>query len=87
MMPDWLVATTTWCLASTAVHGAAVMAAFAITSSVGLGVYPALWSTHMSGARASAWAVRVAGLALAVTSGWALGHGLWQRVADFCSTV
>ena len=68
-------------------HGAAVMAAFAITSSVGLGVYPALWSTHMSGARASAWAVRVAGLALAVTSGWALGHGLWQRVADFCSTV
>ena len=74
-------------LASTAMHGAAAMAAFAITSSVGLGVYPALCSTRMSGARASAWAVRVAGLALAVTSGWALGHGLWQRVADFCSTV
>lgn len=74
-------------LASSAVHGAAAMAAFAITSSVGLGVYPALWSTRGSGAGASQWAVRAAGLALAVTSGWALGHGLWQRVADLCLTA
>lgn len=74
-------------LASSALHGAAVMAAFALTSSLGLGVLPMLWSGGRSGARGSEWAARLAGLALAMGSGWALGHGLWERVADFCLTA
>jgi len=71
-------------LAGTAMQGAAAMTAFAVASSVGLGVLPAIWSARMSTRRAATWPVRVAGLALAVTSGWALAHGLWQRVADLC---
>ncbi len=74
-------------LANTPLQGAAAMAAFAATSSVGLGVYPALWSGRRSGAMAGAWAARLAGAALVSTSAWALGHGLWQRVAALCLTA
>ena len=74
-------------LANTPLQGAVAMAAFATTSSVGLGVYPALWSGRLSSARASAWAARLAGGALAATSAWALAHDLWQRVAALCLTV
>jgi uncharacterized protein len=74
-------------LANTPLQGAAAMAAFATTSSVGLGAYPVLWSRRTSSAQASAWAVRLAGGVLAATSAWALGHGLWQRVAALCSTA
>jgi hypothetical protein len=35
-------------------------------------------------ARSTGWAVRLAGFALVATSGWALGHGLWERVAALC---
>ncbi|MET0335409.1 MAG: sulfite exporter TauE/SafE family protein [Rhizobacter sp.] len=74
-------------LAPGAVEGAAVMAAFAITSSLGLLVGPVLW-WRLSGngvARLdAAWALRLAGLGLAGASAWALGHGLWARVAAFC---
>jgi len=75
-------------LGNNAVSGAMVMAAFAITSSMGLIVGPALW-VRLAGQRslgltASAWAVRLAGAGLAGASAWALGHGLWVRVAAFC---
>jgi len=30
--------------------------------------------------------VRAAGIALVLCSGWALGHGLWQRVAAWCAS-
>ena len=70
-----------------ALHGAAVMVAFALTSSLGLGVLPMLWSSGLSGARGSEWAARLAGLALVMGSGWTLGHGIWERVADLCLTA
>lgn len=77
-------------LANTPLNGAAAMAAFAATSSLGLGLYPALWQHwlgHTGGAlRASALAARLAGAVLVSSSGWALGHGLWLRVAALCST-
>jgi sulfite exporter TauE/SafE len=75
-------------LANTAVQGALVMAAFAAASALGLLLGPALW-WRLSGGAANRWmsphlAVRLAGLALALASAWALGHGLWLRVAAWC---
>lgn len=72
--------------------GAAVMGAFAVASALGLVIGPMVWF-RLSGARASgegtalagtAWAVRLAGLMLAGAASWALGHGLWMRVIDYC---
>jgi sulfite exporter TauE/SafE len=74
-------------LANTPLQGAAAMAAFAATSSLGLGALPALWARRMSNTSASAWAARLAGAALVATSAWALGEGLWQRVAALCLTA
>lgn len=75
-------------LAGHAAAGAAVMAAFAITSSVGLVAGPALWLRLTGGAGAGLvagqWAVRLAGAGLVAASGWALGHGLWERVLAIC---
>ncbi|MBL0726417.1 sulfite exporter TauE/SafE family protein [Piscinibacter sp. HJYY11] len=75
-------------LAGSAAAGAAVMAAFAITSSIGLVAGPALWlrlggdtAAHLMDGR---WAVRLAGAGLVAASGWALGHGLWARVVALC---
>ena len=33
------------------------------------------------------WALRAAGLLVAVTSGWALTAGVWHRVAAYCATL
>lgn len=75
-------------LAGSAASGAAVMAAFAIVSSIGLVAGPSLWLRLSGGATASLvagqWAVRLAGLGLAAASGWALGHGVWERVVALC---
>jgi hypothetical protein len=76
-------------LANGPVGGASVMAAFALGSSVGLVAGPALWwrltgSSPALAREAPAWAVRFAGGGLAAAAAWALGHGLWQRVAAFC---
>lgn len=75
-------------LANTAVSGALVMATFAVTSSIGLLAGPSLWLRLAGPGSASlvagAWAVRLAGAGLAAGSGWALTHGLWQRVAALC---
>jgi len=66
------------------------MATFAIASSPGLVVGPLLLqrlSRHAvpGGAAVQAtWPVRAAGLAVAAGSAWALGHGLWARVAAWC---
>jgi sulfite exporter TauE/SafE len=75
-------------LANTPLTGALAMLAFSLTSSLGLAVVPAL-SSRWTAARfaawqSPAWAVRLAGLALAGASGWALGHGLWERVVAPC---
>jgi sulfite exporter TauE/SafE len=68
--------------------GAAVMAAFALTSSIGLSMVPMIvrrWAAgRIEPTRSTGWAARLAGLGLVATSGWALGHGVWQRVAVLC---
>jgi hypothetical protein len=70
--------------------GAAAMAAFAIASSPGLLVAPLLMRRLNGHATLAAgtlsWPVRAAGVALVLGSGWALGHGLWQRVAAWCAS-
>lgn len=76
-------------LASTPAQGAAAMGAFALTSSLGLTLLPALWArwpgSAKAGGLASVWAVRASGAALLAMSSWALGHGLWQRVSALCA--
>ena len=70
--------------------GAAAMAAFAATSSIGLSMVPVVVRRWAAGRRVSTrvtgWPIRLAGLALVATSGWALGHGLWERVVALCAT-
>ena len=69
-----------------AASGAIAMGAFAATSSLGLAALPALWAGSTASARAGNWPIRAAGATLYVTAGWALGHGLWERVAALCAT-
>lgn len=77
-------------LASSAAGGAAVMAAFAAGSGVTLHLVPALWlwwrrkGTGQGGLLVASrellgggLAIRLAGLALAAASLWAVGHALW----------
>jgi len=73
-------------LANTPQGGAAAMAAFALASAAGLQLAP--WVNARLGGRggAAGWAVRLAGAALALGSGWALGHDLWVRIAHYCAT-
>ena len=74
-------------LANTPAGGAAAMAAFAGCSGLGLSAAPWLWQRLGGGAAAGGaapWAVRGAGLLLAVGSAWALGHGLWTQVMAYC---
>ncbi len=76
-------------LADTPAQGAAAMAAFAATSSLGLclpAALPAVLSRRLpAGARATAWAWRLAGAALVAAAGFALGHGVWEQVALYCA--
>jgi sulfite exporter TauE/SafE len=69
-----------------AAGGAAAMAAFAATSSVGLVWAPWVWARvgRVGAAAAERWTVRAAGAMLLAGSGFALGHGLWGRIAAYC---
>jgi len=70
-------------LSGTALDGALTMALFALGSSVSLLVGP--WLLLRLGARGNgAWGMRLAGLALAGTSGWALWMGLAHDQAPWC---
>ena len=78
-------------LASSAAGGALVMAAFAVGSMPGLLAAPwawARWQARRGAALApgqiATMGFRVAGLGLIAVSGWALTHGIWQRVAAWC---
>lgn len=83
-------------LSSHPVEGAAVMAVFALASTPGLVVGPALWWRLRGRAPTSAdagardgqglWALRLAGLSLAALSAWALGQHLWAPFIAWCST-
>jgi sulfite exporter TauE/SafE len=79
-------------LGSGAWQGAAAMSAFALASSPGLVAAPWVLARLQrlrptTGTNdASAWPIRGAGLMLAAGSAWALGHGLWTRVAALCAS-
>jgi len=78
-------------LASSAQGGALVMAGFGLGSMPALALAPWAWGRlrAVRGATASpadvaALGFRVAGVGLLLSSGWALTHGLWERVAAWC---
>jgi uncharacterized protein len=73
-------------LTSNAAEGAAVMALFALGSSVSLMAGPWLWLRLRNG-DSGQWAIRIAGLALLVTSLWGLWMGLVHDTAPWCLTV
>ena len=79
-------------LAPTPQGGALVMGAYAVGSMPALLVGPWMWGRWRSmragaasSAQAGGWGLRVAGLALVIGSGWALTHGVWERVAAWCA--
>jgi hypothetical protein len=80
-------------LAESPAQGALAMAAFALASAPALWLGPLLlqrWARSGGpGASlvATAWPVRTAGALLALGSAWALGHGLWMRVLDWCMSL
>jgi uncharacterized protein len=72
-------------LASGPAQGAGVMLAFAFGSGLGLVLGPAVLRRLFGlGPAGAMWAVRLAGLGLAAASVWALGHGVWAQIADWC---
>jgi sulfite exporter TauE/SafE len=70
-------------LSGQALHGAAVMALFAAGSSVSMMAGPWLW-LRLSRQGNGQWGVRLAGLALAASSAWALWMGLVHQQAPWC---
>ncbi len=72
-------------LTSHPLEGAAVMALFAAGSSISLMAGPWLW-LRLRGPGSNQWGLRLAGLALAASSGWALWMGLVHDTAPWCVT-
>lgn len=68
-----------------ALDGALVMALFALGTSVSMMAGPWLW-LRLRGNGAGDWGVRLAGLALAASSAWALWMGFAQNAAPWCLT-
>lgn len=74
-------------LASSAPSGALVMGAFALASTPGLLVAPAMiaWLERLDeGGRWKVRMTRLSGLMLAGAAAWTLVHGLWIHVRDYC---
>jgi sulfite exporter TauE/SafE len=71
-------------LSASALSGAAIMAAFAIGTMVSLTAGPWLL-LRLAQARSGGWGIRLAGLALAATSGWALWMGITQPTGLWCA--
>jgi sulfite exporter TauE/SafE len=71
-------------LSANALEGAAIMALFSIGTSASLSLGPWLL-LRLQGARSGGWGIRLAGLALAVTSGWALWMGITQPSGLWCT--
>ena len=72
-------------LTSSFLEGAVVMALFALGSSVSLMAGPWLW-LRLRTQESGQWAIRLAGLALLVTSLFALWMGLVHNTAPWCLT-
>lgn len=66
-------------------EGAAVMALFALGTSVSMMAGPWLW-LRLRGQGSGQWGVRLAGLALAASSFWALWMGFVHDTAPWCVT-
>ena len=77
-------------LAGGPLDGAMVMALFAVGTSVTMTAAPWLWlklrGNSVATGGAGNWGVRLAGLALAASSGWALWMGLVHNTAPWCVT-
>lgn len=71
-------------LSANALEGAALMALFSLGTSVSLTAGPWLM-LRLRGARSGGWGIRLAGLALALTSGWALWLGITQPSGLWCA--
>lgn len=71
-------------LSANAFEGAATMALFSLGTSVSLTAAPWLM-LRLRGARSGAWAIRLAGLALALTSGWAIWTGITRPTGLWCA--
>ena len=72
-------------LTGNVLDGALTMACFALGSGVSLGLAPWLL-LKLKSIGDGAWGIRLAGLALASTSGWALWMGLAHNQAPWCVT-
>lgn len=72
-------------MTSHVLEGAAVMALFALGTAVSMMAGPWLW-LRLRGSGNGNWGVRLAGLALAVSSAWALWMGLVHDAAPWCVT-
>lgn len=76
-------------MAGSAAGGAMVMGSFAIGTSVTMMAGPWLWLRlrgQGAGQGSGQWGVRLAGAALAASSGWALWMGLVHNAAPWCAT-
>ena len=71
-------------LSASALDGAFIMAAFALGTMVSLVAGPWLL-LRVQGARSGGWGIRLAGLALAAASGWALWMGITQPTGLWCA--
>jgi sulfite exporter TauE/SafE len=72
-------------LAGQALQGALVMALFAAGTTVSMMLGPWLW-LRLKGNKSGDWGVRLAGLALAANSGWALWLAFAHNAAPWCAT-
>jgi sulfite exporter TauE/SafE len=70
-------------LSASAWDGALIMALFSVGTSVSLTLGPWLL-LRLQGARSGAWGIRLAGVALASTSGWALWMGMTNPTGLWC---
>lgn len=70
-------------LSASAWDGALIMALFSAGTSISLTAGPWLL-LRLRGGQSGAWAIRLAGLALAITSGWALWMGITNPTGLFC---
>ncbi|GAB4217742.1 MAG: hypothetical protein Fur007_20770 [Rhodoferax sp.] len=73
-------------LAGRPLDGMVVMVLFALGTSVSMTLGPWLW-LRLRGNGSGDWGVRLAGLALALSSGWALWMALAHDSAPWCTTV
>lgn len=74
-------------LGSGAAAGGLVMLTFAVATSAGLMAGPWMLARLERARGGRDWPAvlnRLSGLMLCMASGWALGHGLWTHVRDYC---